>query len=70
MSIRKRALRIATTVSFVGLVVMSLALEAYKPPIETNTGIYLGFFTLGGIALILGWLAFADVRRTGQPEGD
>jgi uncharacterized membrane protein len=63
MSIRARALRIATAASFIGLVVMSLALEAYKPPIDTNTELYLGFFALGGVALVLAWFAFADVRR-------
>ncbi|MFB6227275.1 MAG: hypothetical protein ABEH88_01610 [Halobacteriales archaeon] len=63
MTIRARVLRIATAASFVGLVVMSLALEAYKPPIDTNTELYLGFFALGGVSLILGWFAFADIRR-------
>ncbi len=63
MSVRERALRIATTASFVGLVIMSLALEAYKPPIDTNIELYLGFFGLGGVALVLAWFAFADIRR-------
>ncbi len=63
MTVRKRALRIATAMSFVGLVVMSLGLEAYKPPIGTNIELYLGFFALGGVALVLSWFAFADIRR-------
>jgi len=60
---KTRVLRIATVVSFTGLVVMSLALEAYKPAIETSTDLYLAFFALGIVSLALAWLAFADVRR-------
>jgi hypothetical protein len=60
---KRRILRIATAVSFIGLVVVSLALEAYKPAIGTHTDLYLGFFALGGVSLVLAWLAFADIRR-------
>ena len=60
---RTRVVRLATVVSFTGLVVMSLALEAYKPDLETNLNLYLAFLALGGVSLVLGWFAFADVRR-------
>jgi len=63
MSSRTRVIRLATVVSFTGLVIMSLALEAYKPAIETHTDLYLGFFGLGVLSLVLAWLAFADLRR-------
>jgi hypothetical protein len=63
MITRKRAIRIATVVSFTGLVVMSLVIEAYKFDIGTHIDIYLGFLALGGVSLVLAWLAFADLRR-------
>jgi hypothetical protein len=66
MTLRERAVRIATALSFIGLVVMSLALEAYKPDIGANTDIYLGFFALGGVSLVLSWFAFASISR--QPS--
>jgi uncharacterized membrane protein len=68
MTLRKRAVRIATAVSFVGLVIMSLALEAYKPSIETNTSLYLAFFALGGVSLVLAWFAFANISRQPSEE--
>jgi hypothetical protein len=60
---RTRVVRLATLVSFTGLAVMSLGLELYKPDIGTHTDLYLGFFALGGVSLVLAWLAFADLRR-------
>jgi uncharacterized membrane protein len=60
---RTRVVRVATAVSFTGLVVMSLALEAYKPDLGSNPDLYLGFFALGGVSLVLAWFAFADIRR-------
>ena len=65
MITRTRVVQIATTVSFLALVGMSLFLEAYELDIATNTDVYLGFLALGGVSLVLAWFAFADVRRGG-----
>jgi len=63
MSTAQRALQVATTLSFVGLVVMSLVLETSELDVATHTDVYLGFVALGVVSLVLAWFAFADVRR-------
>jgi hypothetical protein len=60
---RSRVIQVATTVSFIALVTMSLVIEALKFDVETHTELYLGFFALGGVSLVLAWFVFADVRR-------